>query len=55
MLNGLYNSIREICGNVFDIAVENAREFSSKIDILPGFVEKRKHKVKRMDEKKSND
>jgi len=49
MLNGLYNFIQEIRDNHFEDSLENAKNTAIEMELSPEFLEKRMHKIKRMD------
>lgn len=49
MLNGLYNSIQEIRDNNFEDLLKNAKNTAIEMELSPEFLEKRRHKIKRMD------
>jgi len=48
MLKSLYNFIQEIRGTNFESSLENDRKTAIEIEMPPEFLEKRRHKIKRM-------
>ena len=55
MLNGLYNSIQEIRDKNFEDSLKNAKNTAIEMKLSPEFLEKRRHKIKRMDGEKAID
>jgi len=48
MLNGFYDSIQEIRDNNFEDSLKNAKNTAIEMELSPEFLEKRRHKIKRM-------
>lgn len=48
MLNDLYDSIQEIRDDNFEDSLKNAKNTAIEMELSPEFLEKRRHKIKRM-------